>query len=316
MAGKKKTTRKKGEGFFSFFKKKPKSRSTKKTQTPMAAGLKITAGIMIATILIASAAIGMIYMERHVLSTAGIEHPDGSLKLINPPDWLDQQWVDTLVRTAGDKRFKLDKVSAGVVAQRLESLSWMENVRVQTTAGYISVSADYRKPVGLVNLSGGRRYYLDIDNVVLDYIPVTKIPVVEITGLAAVRSIPDPGHVWIAEDAAAAVDLLNRLYQYDQHFLNKQLITRPLLDDIQSIDVANFAERKNRSKPQIVLHVTDGTEVHWGAAWGQSTLSMEAYEEEKIQKLYKEFIDNKNSLCGYARHFDLLTPKDQIPRPR
>ena len=327
MARKKK--KKKG-GLKSFFSKKKKTkRSKRKDSDSFVAGLKVALSIMFLTILVAGGAIGLIYMDRYVSNAAKGENGEdleGPLKLIDYPAWLNQDWVDTLVATAGGKRFPLDQGWAQKVATRLASLSWLDNVQVQTTPEYLTVKADYRRPVGLVQSGRKRKVYLDADMTVLDFIPVTSIPVVEIKGLASTK-IPKPGQTWLADDAAAAIELLDLLYMADLHFQQergsdtasspaKKIPEKPLLNEIESIDVSNFAARKSRSAPNIVLNVTDGTKVYWGAAWGQGNVYFEADEKDKLARLYQFFMDHSNTLGAAAKYIELRWPQDSIPRPR
>ena len=131
MARRKKT--KKG-GLQSFFSKKKKKRSKRKDSASFMTGLKIALSMMFLTILIAGGAIGLIYMDRYVKNPAKegtedgrVEIKDGSLKLIDPPIWLNQEWTAKLIAAAGGKRFPLDQDSAQMVAERLATLSWLEN---------------------------------------------------------------------------------------------------------------------------------------------------------------------------------------------
>ncbi|MFZ9024347.1 MAG: hypothetical protein ACO3BO_06335 [Anaerohalosphaeraceae bacterium] len=327
MARKKKKKKGRLKSFFS--KKKKSKRSKRKDSDSFVAGLKVALSIMFLTILVAGGAIGLIYMDRYVSSFAQGENGErleGSLKLIDYPAWLNQDWIDTLVATAGGKRFPLDQGWAQTVATRLATLSWLDNVQVQTTPEYLTVKADYRRPVGLVQLGRKRKVYLDADMTVLDFIPVTSIPVVEIKGLASTK-VPKPGQTWLADDAAAAVELLDLLYMADLHFQQEKrgdpasspgnkIPEKPLLNEIESIDVSNVAARKSRSAPNIILNVTDGTKVYWGAAWGQANIYFEADEKDKLARLYQFFMDHSNTLGGAAKYIELRWPQDSIPRPR
>lgn len=331
MARKKK---KKG-GLQNFFSKKKKKRSKRNDSVSFVTGLKVSLSILFLTTLVAGGAIGLIYMDRYVnfdryVDSAGTpQPPDGSLKLINPPIWLNQEWVDTLIAAAGGKRFPLNQTSAEEVGGLLKNLSWLENVQVQTTPEYLTVKADYRRPVGWVLSRRKQKVYVDIDMTVLDYIPVTTIPVVEIKGMASSK-VPEPGQRWLADDAAAGVELLNWLYTMDLHFQHKKAGTgndtasllvektpgKPLLDEIESVDVSNFAARKSRSASNLVLTVTDGTRVYWGAAWGQASVYFEADEKDKLARLYQFFMDHHNTLTGTAKYIELRWPQNSIPRPR
>jgi hypothetical protein len=325
MARKKRTTRKKTGGIFS--KKKKRRKSSK--QPSFKTGLKIVLVIIFLSVLVAGAAVGLIFLEGSVKETATLETPDGSLKLIDPPSWLNQEWVDKLVNAVGGKRFALNASSAQIVAEKLQTLSWLENIRVQTTPEYLTVKADYRKPVALVQAGRNRKVYLDADMNVLDFTPVSGIPVIEIKGLASTK-VPTAGQQWFADDAKAAVELLTWIQRMDWHFQQEKekrmdneaspvrnaIPEKPLLDEIESIDVSNFSSRKKESAPNIVFNVSDGIKVYWGAAWGQAAVYSEANEKEKMAKLYQFFVDYNNSLRGTAKYIELRWPENTIPRPR
>lgn len=291
MAKKKKNK----ESIFSrLFSKKKKTRRGKKNASWVHA-LKVVLAVMFVTVLVAGGAVGMVYLDQHVKSLAAAQKPDGSLKLIDPPTWLNQQWQDTLVKTAGGMRFPLTEQSAKVAAERLSTLSWLDNVQVQTTPEYLLVKADYRKPVAMVKANRGRVIYLDSEMRVLDYLPLTAIPIPEIQGLDSLH-IPAPGLVWKAEDAQAAVELLDWFNKMDLYWLEKNKIEKPLVSDIESIDVSNFAARRSRSAPNIVLNIKDGTKIYWGAAWGKAAEFVEADDKIKLTRLYETFIGYNNTL--------------------
>ncbi len=293
-------------GLFSFFSKKKKTgRGSKKSAPSISTGLKVTATIMVLAIIAGGGAIGLIYMDRYVNASVPPENATGPLGHYYP-DWVNQEWKDSIYKVIGDGPFPLNKQSAHQIAEKLETLSWISNVRAQVKPDYIEIKADYRKPVGLVEV-GRNKYYLDAHMVVLDYIPIDTLPVIEITGIASEKTIPAPGLPWQVEDAAAAVQLLDYLNRCDQYYLKEEQIQKPLLDEIESIDVSNFAARKSSSpdRPHIYLKVLDGTQVKWGAAIGQGDRYIEAKADKKRERLYRHFISNNNSLQGSAKYIEL-----------
>ncbi len=303
MAKKKKTTKKSG-WFSGFFSKKTKgTRSKKKNQQSLSHGLKIAAGIVAATLLIGGAAVGFIYMDRYVKTSRPTEKTVGPLAYALPA-WVNQQWKDSIYDVIGEGPFPLDKTSARSLAQKLERISWLSNVTARVTPEYIKIEADYRRPVGVVSL-GGSKYYLDRQMTVMEYLPVTAFATIEITGIGSPRSMPAPGNRWAAEDAAAAVELLDWLYKMDLHFQLKKDLEKPLLDEIDAIDVSNFAARKSNSQPHITLTVKDGTKVFWGAAWGQAARYLEQDEQKKLVGLYQYYMDHNNTLQGTAKYIEL-----------
>lgn len=299
-----------------FFAKKKKPRKSK-SSSRLVSALKVMLLVMFLTSLVAGGSIGMIYLDRHIKMLASQQKPDGSLHFIAPPLWLNQDLQDAMVMTAGGERFPLNEHSAQTVAERLSRFSWLDNVRVQTTPQYIDVTADYRRPIGLVQDRRGRKAYLDGQMRVLDYLPLTAIAIPEIKGLASTQ-IPEAGLVWKAEDAQAAIELLDLLNKMDLFFSNKGQIERPLLGEVESIDISNFASRQSKSAPIIVLNIKDGTKVYWGAPWGKAALYMEADDKVKLTRLYETYIGYNNSLQAYdkVKIIELRWLEDAIPRLR
>ncbi len=312
MAKKKKNT----ESLLSrFFAKKKKTRR-KKNNPSWVHALKIVLGVMFVTVLFAGGTIGMVYLDRHIKTLAARQNPDGSLKLLDPPTWLNQDWQDQLVKTAGGMRFPLNEHSAKMAAERLSRLSWLDNVRVQVTPDYLLVKADYRRPLAMVRANRGRVVYLDSQMRAIDYLPLSTIPIPEIQGLASVQ-VPEAGLVWKAEDAQAAVELLTLFNKMDLHFLNGKKIEKPLVSDLESIDVSNFAARRSRSAPNIVLNIKDGTKVYWGAAWGKAAEFVEADDKVKLTRLYETFVSYNHTLQVQQKaKFIDLTWLQETSRPR
>ncbi|MHC4883264.1 MAG: hypothetical protein ACYTCV_11825 [Planctomycetota bacterium] len=321
MARKKKTTRKKTGGFGGFFSKTKKRRKTK-NRPSFATGVKVALTILFLTVLVGGGAVGLIYLDRYVKAAAADEIPEGTVVFKKPPTWLNQEWKDWIQDVLGSAAFPLDTHSAQIVSGKLKPVAWFKDLTVQTEPNGINVYAAYRRPVGLIS-SGKKKLYIGDDMAVMNYIPMAAIPVIEIKG--ASTKAPEPGQVWLAEDAKAAVELLNLLYRIDQLYQQDtgtstggKIPEKPLLNEIDSIDVSNFAGRQSRShdKPQIVLNVKDGTKVYWGAAWGQAANAFEADEKTKLDRLYQWFMEHNNSLQGTVKIIELRWLQDSIPRPR
>ena len=328
MARKKKTTVKKTGGFGGFFSKTKKRRKTK-DRPSFATGLKVALTILFLTVLAGGGAVGLIYLDRYVKAAAAEEIPEGTVVFKKPPTWLNQEWKDWIQETLGSAAFPLDAHAAQIVSEKLKPVAWFKDMTVQTEPNGINVYAEYRRPVGLVT-SGSKKSYIGDDMAAMDYIPMTAIPIVEIKG--ASTKAPEPGQVWLAEDARAAVELLNLLYRIDQLYQQEseeqragkttspggKIPEKPLLNEIASIDVSNFAGRKSTSldTPHIVLNVKDGTKVYWGAAWGQSATAFEADEKTKLDRLYQWFMEHNNTLQGTVKVIDLRWLHDSIPRPQ
>jgi hypothetical protein len=109
---------------------------------------------------------------------------------------------------------------------------------------------------------------------------------------------------------AAAVTILGKLEQMDATVAPE----KPLLYEIDSIDVSNFEGRKNRREPHIVLYTKDSTEIIWGAEFGTWQRYLEAPDDEKLAKLYS-YYEEFGTLLGGAKYINLRDPQETIPRP-
>jgi hypothetical protein len=144
--------------------------------------------------------------------------------------------------------------------------------------------------------------------VVLDFLPIDTLAIVRIKGFSA--QPPKMGQKWSADDVDAAVTLLTALERMDEISTPET----PLLNEIANIDVGNFGGRRSSRKPHIVLYAKDGTQVFWGAAYGESARYLEASEKEKIAMLY-EFYKQHGTIQGIVKYIELRNPQKAVPRP-
>lgn len=297
-------------GWLSRRKEKDRSR-TNAEPSPWIMRLKVAFAILAWACVGAGITIGFTYLTRYIRTHSPAVEKTGPIELVGVPDWLEPKWIETITQTAGGSRFPLDNQSARQVAEKLEGLSWMDRVRVQATPTVLQVEAVYRKPAARAKVRADRWVYLDGEGVVLDPLPLESLPLVEIRGLPS-DSIPLPGGICHAEEAAAAIQLLGILERMDQRCCPD----KPLLREISYIDISNFTLKKNTSLPHMILVAKDDTPIHWGAAYGKAALYLEADEAEKLTMLYNFYTQNGNTLLGKAKYIELRTPVSQRPRPR
>lgn len=300
-------------GFFSrWFRRKEKTQARSSSEpSPWAVRLKVAFTILAWACVGAGICVGFIYLHRYISATGPAAAKYGPIELDGVPEWLEQNWIDTITATAGGTSFLLNDQTAQMIAERLDTLSWMDQVRVQATPSLLRVEAVYRKPAARVKIGTGRWVYLDEQGVVLDPLPLDSIHLVEIRGLPA-DQVPPPGGTCHADQAAAAAKLLKILERMDQ----KCCPDKPLLREIEYIDVSNFARQQSASKPHIIFVAKDGTPIYWGAAYGKSAMYFEAEETEKLTTLYNFYTQNGYTLLGKVKYIDLRTPLSQRPRPR
>ena len=246
------------------------------------------------------------FLQRYV----GVGEKIGRLELVNKPDWVTAELVEKVhLRAAADgEDFRLDEDAAWSVCENLRALTWLEDVRVRTTADAILIDAKFRRPVCWI-AAGGKKFYLDAELVVLDFLPLPKAAVIEVKGaLGAI--VPVVGQLWRRDDLAAAVKIIELLEEMDRSIAP----VKPLLYEIADIDVRNYGGRRNPDGPHILLHAKDGTEIRWGAQVGSSGRYMEAAEAEKLNQLYGLYEDH-GTLQEIAKYIELRTPRKRIPRP-
>ncbi len=268
-----------------------------------------------ATVVIAAfgITIGFLSLDRYVRTTTNTQNETSiTIELVNPPAWINEPLREKIYSAilADGKNIKLKEDTARIVQENLKrEVAWLQKVTVRTTHNKIIVEADYRKPMALVK-SGFQKFYVDSDLVVLDYIPMQELPTVEVKGLPLVTRTPPVGKVWQQDDLAAAVAILERLDRMD----NLVSPDKPLLSEIQSIDVINFKGRENKRAPHIILYARDNTVIIWGAELGAWAQHLEATDQEKLAKLY-EYYKEYGTLLGGVKYINLRDPGRNIPLP-
>ncbi len=231
--------------------------------------------------------VGFVFLDRYVKGNLKLNEKTVPIQLVDFPDWAGGEFKQKIISTAGKSPddFRPTEDAAMKIGENLATLPWLYDVKVQLTNQAIIVNAKYRKPVGLIK-DHDQQFYVDSELVVLDYVPVSKLPIVEITGV--------PGHLltwrnvgtrWQREDVAAAVELLVLLERMDTQVVPN----KPLLAEIKSIDMSNFGGRRSTSQPHIVFYAKDGTEIKWGAKKGEWQRHLEAKDEEKLTLLYNTY---------------------------
>ena len=267
--------------------------------------LKVSAVICV----LAGIVVGIVFLEKYVKKTVPGPQESVSLELANVPEWVSGELQAKIFAAAGGQTFRLDEDASQLVAENLASAVWLDEVKVQTKHDRLRIEGRWRRPLALVK-SGLHKFYVDTELVVLDFVPVPRLPIVTITGLSLITKTPPLGKVWQRDDLAAAVTILNQLNQMDK-FITPD---KPLLYEIDSIDVSNFEGRADARFPHIVLYAKDNTEITWGAEVGKWQRYLESTDEEKLAKLYSYYKEH-GTLLGSAKYINLRDPQDNIPLP-
>jgi hypothetical protein len=255
--------------------------------------------------------VGFIFLNKYLKKVASAWGNTTNVELVNPPAWINQALRDKIkaAATALGQNVKAEEDIARSIQNNLvRNIAWLQKIRVQTTYNKILIEADYRKPIALVTM-GQQKFYIDSELVVLDFVTMSNLPIVNVKGLPTTK-MPPVGEVWQREDLAAAAAILIRLDRMDK-LLSPN---KPLLFEIDSIDISNYKGRKDSRSAHISLYTKDNTEIIWGAeidAWAQH---LEAKDEEKLAKLYN-YYKECGTLSGGVKYIDLRTPQSHIPLP-
>jgi hypothetical protein len=270
------------KSWFSFKKKLTKTEKKERSKA-----VRNTIIIFAIIIIFVGIAVGFVFLERFVKKQINFGSQTLGLELTYVPDWVSPELQQKILTTAGKGGviFALNETMARQVSENLQTFSWLNDVKVTIGSKSIIVKASYRKPIALINAEDGQ-YYIDSQLVVLDFVPISKLPIVEITGVPTNQLSPRSiGTKWQSEDVAAAVELIELLDKMDKQVEPK----KPLLAEIKSIDMSNFNGRRTASQPHIVFYAKDGTEIKWGAKKGDWSRNLEARDEEKLTILYNTY---------------------------
>jgi len=260
--------------------------------------LKVSAVVCV----LAGIVIGLIFLERDSVPAS-----EGTLvpKLAGVPDWVTDQLKEKVYVAARGDGNDLRLVQQNIARE----VVWLDEVTVQTTHNALRIEGRWRRPVGLVK-SGLSRFYVDAEQVVLDFVQIPHLPIVKITGLPLITRRPPLGEVWQRDGLAAAIEIIKRLEQMDK------LVTpdKPLLYEIDRVDVSNFNGKENAKHPHIVMYAKDNTQIIWGAEVGKWQRYLESTDEQKLAKLYG-YYKEYGTLSGGAKYINLRDPQDNIPLP-
>ena len=307
MAKRKKKNKDKS-ALFNFTERKKKK---KRTAGQYRQALLTMLSVVVVSVIAVGLVYGFIYLNQYIKQIPIISERIAKLELINPPAWLNQQLKDKIyfAATSSEEDLKLDEDVVFSVQQNIENFfPWLNKVKVQATQTSLHIEGQWRKPIALIESQFGS-FYLDNSFVVLDYIEGLELPIVKVTGLSD-SAMPEAGTFWKKDDISAAMDILDVLYKMDE----RESPDKPLLYEIDRIDVSNFAGRRNRIAPHILLYAKDDTKIIWGAELGRWQRYLECPDEEKLAKLYVHY-KSYGSVMNNVNYIDLSTPHNYVPQP-
>ncbi len=313
MAAKKRRKKSKAKiAFFSFGflnKKKKKTKQASWVGPTLISIVKVLAVVCF----LAAIAVGLLYLEDFVKDTARSSETKVYLELADVPAWVGDQLQDKVIAVAGgdDGAIRFDEQAARTVRRNIEQqFAWLDDVTVQAGQDVLRIEGRWRKPLALIRSGVDQEHYVDVERVVLDFVPMPNLPIVEVAGLLMEPEMPLPGDVWRCDDLSAAITILDRMGQMDRSFTPD----KPLLFEISCIDMSNFGGRKDSTQPHIVLYTKDNIEITWGAEWGKWQQYLESTDEEKLAKLYG-YYKQYGTLSVGVKYINLRDPQDKIPLP-
>jgi hypothetical protein len=263
---------------------------------------------------------GFSFLDRYVKQQNPAPPDSRTIELVGDvPNWVSEEiknrvYAAAMVRQSSpqaadaNRQDANENVAASVQQTISQLVPWLADARVQTTHNSILITGRWRKPIAVVT-AGNNKFFLDSDLVVLDYIPVADLPVVTVDGLEFSKQAPSPGKIWRSDDLAAALAVLSRLERMDAAVTPK----KPLLREIDKIDVTNFDGRKNKREPHIVLYTKSNTQIIWGAEIGAWQRHLESPDDDKLAKLYT-YYQQYGTLSG-VKYINLRDPRQTIYLP-
>ena len=248
------------------------------------------------------------YVKKHNLSA----NARPLLELVMAPEWINEPLKEMIYEaaTADTLQLSIDDGTARAVQKNLEeNFFWIDDIQVRVTGRTIRIKGRWREPLALIR-RGMQRYYIDEELMTLNYVPIDGLAIIKIEGFLLTTRLAGPGVLMANEDIASAVEVLSLLRQMDR----KVTPDKPLLSEIERIDISNFKGREYKSRPHIVLYTTDNTEIIWGAEVGAWQRNLESTDEQKIAKLY-EYYQKIGSLLKGVKYINLRDPQGNIPQP-
>lgn len=279
-----------------------------KRLTNLLASWKRPIAIASSLVIVAVLFYAIIALDRYRQQVTGLRYVP--LLLEDMPAWAHKtdQLRQRIIDAAGGVRLPLAADTARQLTARLGDIAWLDKIQVRLTPQDIRVRAYWRKPAASLEISG-TRFYVDYQQVVLDYIPIPELDIKHIYGLALPNQ-PIVGQSIDSRDLQEALGLLALLEAMEA----RTITSKPLLSEIDGIDISNYQGRRDQKAPHIVILAKDGTQIIWGAEIGHWGSYLEASDEEKLARLFS-FYKESGTLMGLVKYIDLRSAQYHIPSP-
>jgi len=268
-------------------------------------------------LLVVLCGVGLLYLRRHVETKLAFPAQPPKVVLKNRPVWMTDLLANQIINLAQPlvSHSSFDRQMLQDTYAVLKSNPWIKEIRgVRRVYGTkpgdtLEIDCDYRAPIALVRW--GEYYWLvDGEGVKLpEQFAPRQVPRIVVgrdrkTNIRMVEGVkqppPESGKKWTGQDLAAALEMVKTLYGL------------PYAEEIATVDVHNFAGRRDPKEAQIVLVTKYGTEVRWG-----QPLSAEDFfsEESPATKLayMKTIFDEYKRVDGNHRWIDIRFGQPTYP---
>ena len=284
--------------------KKPARESSEADKHPIRSFLK--AVVLLA--FVGASVYGYLRARDHVVKDVTFSQNPPKVVLKDRPSWMSDALASKIVRVAApdvaysafDHQLLVN--TASLLRNHPDSAPWVKSVRSvrrafeKSPGDTLEIDCDFRAPVALVKWE---LYYwlIDGDGILLpeQYTAADLRKVMYdgdhlslriIEGIAT--SPPESGQKWQGPDLASGIDMIKLLYG------------KPYADEIERINVANFAGRQDTREAQLVLITRYQTQVRWGRPINAPDAMVEVSPAQKLDymaRIVKDFgrVDAKHS---------------------
>jgi hypothetical protein len=225
------------------------------------------------------------YVDQRIAAPAG----PLNIVLVNKPAWMSDflaQQISATIPRANGSTFDRDLLVEAT--NTLEANPWVREVhqvrRVygQRPGDTMEVDCEFRAPIALVQW--GEYYWLvDGDGVKLpEQFTANHVPRIVIgrdgrLNIRIITGVKQPpaatGEKWAGQDLVAGLGMVKLLYG------------KPYAEEIVTVNVANFAGRKDNREAQIVLGTSYGTQIRWGLPLDAKDFFAEVPVSQKLDDL-------------------------------
>ena len=239
---------------------------------------------------VAAFAWGYLRTRSHVEKHVAFGRMPPTVVLKDRPAWMSEGLSQKIVRVAAPEvahsafDHSLLVNTAQMLTSHPDTAPWVRNVKAvrrgfnKNPGDLLEIDCEFRAPIAAVKWMD-YYWYIDGDGVLLPeqfnaaevrrvlYDSSKRLNMRIIEGIAGAP--PESGQKWAGGDLAAAIEMVKLLHG------------RACADEIERINVSNFAGRVNPNDAQIVLVTRYQTQVHWGNPIGGK--NFEVTPEQKLQ---------------------------------